>query len=149
MKQILTFITLMGLIHCTYGQGIASTNSGANSNNSLMYSVGEIFVIQANQNESSSGVIGVISRIEFTSLSIDEIEHFENLKFYPNPTSQSIFLELENQEINVALIYDLNGKLISDKKLINNQISLEELQSGTYIIKTNNPNIKPFKVIKK
>lgn len=149
MKQILTLITFLSLIHFSYGQDLASINSGSSSNNNLIYTVGEIFVIPANPDDFSSGIIGSISRIEFTSLGIDEIQFSGNLKLYPNPTSNSIFLELENQKIDVVFIYDMNGKLISEKKVINKQVSLKELQSGTYIIKTNNPNIKSLKVLKK
>ncbi|WCO00255.1 T9SS type A sorting domain-containing protein [Psychroserpens ponticola] len=149
MKQILTFIILLSLIHFTYGQDIASTNSGANSNNNLIYSIGEVFVIPENQDELSSGIIGVISKIEFTSLGINEIEVSENLQFYPNPTSNFLFLELENKTINEIYIYDLNGRFIGNKKIINQKVSLEELQTGTYIIKTDNQNIQSFKIIKK
>ena len=149
MKQILTSIILLSLIHFTYGQDIASTNSGANSNNNLIYSIGEVFVIPENQDELSSGIIGVISKIEFTSLGINEIEVSENLQFYPNPTSNFLFLELENKTINEIYIYDLNGRFIGNKKIINQKVSLEELQTGTYIIKTDNQNIQSFKIIKK
>ena len=110
MKQNLTFIIFLGLIHLTHSQEIASTNSGANYNDNLIYSGGEVFVVPVNKDDSSSGVIGVISRIEFTSLGIDEIQFPGNLKFYPNPTSHSIFIELENKEINKVFIYDLNGR---------------------------------------
>lgn len=149
MKQNLAFIIFLGLIHLTYSQEIASTNSGANSNNNLIYSVGEVFVVPVNQDDSSSGIIGVISRIEFVSLGIDEIQFSGKLKFYPNPTYHSIFLELENKEINKVFIYDLNGRIIGTKKVINKQVNLQELQTGTYIIKTDNPNIQSFKIIKK
>lgn len=149
MKQIFTIFISFGFIPIIYGQSLSSTNSGAVSNNNLIYSVGEVFVNPTNQNDASSGLIGAISRIEFTSLSINEIEINQNLNFYPNPTSNSVFLDIENQIIKNIYIYDLNGKLVSIQKNINNQIDLSNLQFGTYIINTDNQNIKSFKIIKR
>lgn len=148
MKHFFTFLLCFGLVPILYGQSLSSTNSGAVSNNNLIYSVGEVFVVPINQNEASSGIIGAISRIEFTSLGIDEIELTEKLKFFPNPASNSVFLEIENEIIKIIYIFDLNGKLVISQKNINNQIDLSSLQTGTYIVKTDNQNIKSFKIIK-
>jgi hypothetical protein len=149
MKQILRILFCIGIVTPIYGQTISTTNSGALSNNNLIYSVGEVFVIAPNQNESSSGLIGAISRIEFNSLSVNEVEFTQNLTFYPNPTSNSIFIEVDNKVINNFFIFDLNGKFIENKRNINNQVDLSNLQTGNYIIKTDNPNIKSFKIIKR
>jgi len=149
MKQIFTIFISFGFIPIIYGQSLSSTNSGAVSNNNLIYSVGEVFVNLTNQNDASSGLIGAISRIEFTSLSINEIEFNQNLKFYPNPTSNSVILDIENEIIKNIYIYDLNGKLVHNQKNINNQLDLSSLQTGTYIINTDNQNIKSFKIIKR
>lgn len=149
MKQIFIILICVGFSPIIYGQSLSSTNSGAVSNNNLIYSVGEVFVNPTNQNDASSGLIGAISRIEFTSLSINEIEFNQNLKFYPNPTSNSVFLDIENEIIKNIYIYDLNGKLVNNQKNINNQLDLSNLQTGTYIINTDNQNIKSFKIIKR
>ena len=149
MKQIFTIFIIVGFIPIIYGQSLSSTNSGAVSNNNLIYSVGEVFVIPVNPNDASSGLIGAISRIEFTSLSINEIEFNQNVKFYPNPTSNSVFLELENEIIKEIYIFDLSGKLVITLKNVNNQIDLSSLKTGTYFIKTDNINIKSFKIIKR
>ncbi len=148
MKHFFTFLLCFGLVAISYGQSLSSTNSGAVSNNNLIYSVGEVFVVPINQNEASSGIIGAISRIEFTSLGINEIELTKELKFYPNPASNSVFLEIENEIIKIIYVSDLNGKLVISQKNINNQIDLSSLQTGTYIVKTDNQNIKSFKIIK-
>ena len=149
MKHFFTFITSFGITLISYGQSLSSTNSGAVSNNDLVYSVGEVFVLPINQNEASSGIIGAISRIEFTSLSTNEIEFTQNLKFYPNPTSNSVYLELRNEVVKQIFIFDLNGKLIENKNIVSNQFDLSNLQTGTYIIQTDNYNIKSFKIIKR
>lgn len=149
MKQILTIIFGIGFIPIIYGQTISSINSGAISNNSLIHSVGDVFVIPLNLNDASSGIIGAISRIEFTSLGINELVLTNELKFYPNPTSSSVFLELRNEIVKQIYIFDLYGKLIEIKNNVNNQIELSNIQTGTYIIKTDNQNIKSFKIIKR
>jgi hypothetical protein len=149
MKQIFTIIFGIGFISIIYGQTISSINSGAISNNSLISSVGDVFVNLTNQNDASSGIIGAISRIEFTSLGINELELIDELKFYPNPTSSSVFLELKNEIVKQIFIFDLNGKLIETKNNVNNQFDLSTLQTGTYSIKTDNQNIKSFKIIKR
>jgi hypothetical protein len=149
MKQILTIIFGIGFIPIIYSQTISSINSGAISNNSLIHSVGDVFVIPLNQNDASSGIIGAISRIEFTSLGINELVLTNELKFYPNPTSSSVFLELSNEIVKQIYIFDLYGKLIEIKNNVYNQIDLSNLQTGTYIIKTDNQNIKSFKIIKR
>jgi hypothetical protein len=140
---------VVGIIPIIYGQSLSSTNSGAVSSNTLIYSVGEVFVNPTNQNDASSGLIGAFSRIEFTSLNINEIEFNQNLNFYPNPTSGSVYLDIEKEIIENIYIFDLNGKLINIQKNINNQIDLFNFQTGTYIIKTDNQNIKSFKIIKR
>jgi len=74
MKQIFIVIFLFCSINI-YSQN--SVNSGANSSEQLMYTVGEVFVIPNNVDEASSGTIGSVSRIEFVScqplLTIDGI----------------------------------------------------------------------------
>lgn len=62
---------------------------------------------------------------------------FSNIRIYPNPTSDIINIEglitNENTSIN---IYDIQGKLILTKELINKgTIDLLELSNGVYVIK--------------
>ncbi|AWH86051.1 hypothetical protein HYN59_13430 [Flavobacterium album] len=143
MKQKL--LILFGLaVSGVYAQ--SGVNSGAVSGNSLIYSVGEIYVLPVgNPNGASSGTIGAISRIEF--LGIDEIAVTEKgIKVYPNPTAHSVYFETTEIISNVE-VYDTNGRLVISLKPQNNQADLSILQSGTYIIRTNNN--QSFKVIKK
>ncbi len=149
MKQLLQIFICLGFIPIAYGQSLRATNSGAVSGNTLVYSVGEVFVNPINQNEASSGLIGAISVIEFTSLHSDEIAYSQNLKFYPNPTSDSVFLDTQNQIIKKIDIFDSNGKLVATQLNVNNQFDLSNLQTGTYIIQTDNPTIPSFKIIKR
>ncbi len=147
-KNILLFLCF-GLTY-GYSQDLYSINNGAFSSNDLIYTVGEIFVLPVSApNEASSGIIGAVSRIEFFVTGINELTILENVNAYPNPTSNSILIETEFEKFNEIYIYDLTGKLIDNKLVINNSIDLSSLQTGTYLVKTDNQKIQSFKIIKK
>ena len=149
MKKAI-LLTLCLWLSYAYSQELYSINNGANSSNNLIYTVGEIFVLPiSDPNESSSGTIGAVSRIEFFVTGLNELTILENVNAYPNPTSNSIFIETENEEFHTISIYDLNGRLIENKKVVNSQVDLTSLQTGTYLIRTNNQKIQLFKIIKK
>ena len=113
---------------------------------------------------------------EFLTTSIvKEIEEAKGIKLewstYPNPTSYLLTLSLRNSEYfglridNLSYqLYDLSGKLLQEKKLENNEtsINMEGLVPATYILKViqnqdnasqpdiNSPNeLKSFKIIKR
>ncbi len=77
-----------------------------------------------------------------------------NLTVYPNPVSDKLHLTLNEksqQEVYVA-VFDINGKLLFTKELTGheNEINMEELKVGVYILKIiaeNNSRI--FKVTKR
>jgi YVTN family beta-propeller protein len=77
-----------------------------------------------------------------------------NLTLFPNPVSDKLYLTLNKksqQEFRVA-VFDVNGKLLFTKELSGqkNEINMEELKAGVYILKIvagNNSGI--FKVTKK
>lgn len=126
----------------------SSVSSGALSNNSIIHSVGELYVVPANPNESASGTIGAVSRIEFFALGIDEVVPAAEIKVYPNPTAHSVFFE-STEPVTQIEIYDISGRLVASQKVDNNKADLSILQSGTYIIRANNKNKQSFKIIKK
>lgn len=54
---------------------------------------------------------------------------------YPNPASNNIFVETtNNSKIEKVVITDLLGKIIFEGKPEKNQINLEQLASGTYVL---------------
>ncbi len=77
---------------------------------------------------------------------------------YPNPTKDFLTINVENFKISKLYyqIYDLNGKLIENKKLTQKEttISVSNLPSGTYLVKVikskslYNREIKTFKIVK-
>jgi len=150
MKQFLVTFCVLISFHL-YSQDISSINSGSISNNNLIYTVGEIFVLPVSDSDAaSSGIIGTVSVIEFLTTGTNEIISDNKIDVYPNPTTGSINLKSNNQEVNKVYIYDIMGQLVGFVKLGNSQqVDLKYLESGIYLIKTDNPNIQSFKIVKK
>ncbi len=149
MKTTLLFpFLLLAATSVASAQTMSATNTGALSTNQLIYSVGEVFVVPVDANQASSGLIGAVTRIEFTSLSIDEIDTADRVRFYPNPTTGSLFLDVKEGNVSKVSVFDLSGKCIGTQSLNEQKIDLGFLPAGTYVIVTDNPNLSPFKVIK-
>lgn len=70
-------------------------------------------------------------------LSIDEY-NYQNLKIYPNPTTQNLYFVGLTEEVDYT-IYSLIGKRILNGKIMNNAyINVSNLNDGIYIIKLEN-----------
>lgn len=86
------------------------------------------------------------------SLSIFDSERI-NLKVYPNPVSEYLYLNSENIYLVGVIITDISGKQVISKGNINNTssiISLKELQGGLYFVKVNTDSgSESLKIIKK
>ncbi|MCW3125964.1 MAG: hypothetical protein JWO03_1622 [Bacteroidetes bacterium] len=134
----------------SFGQSVTSSvNSGALENSSMIFSVGEIFVMPVgNANEANSGTIGVVSRIEFLATGIDEAISTAEFKVYPNPASTSVFFEaLGNAPVSTVYVYDISGKLALTQSDVKKCVDLSSLSAGTYLIKTDISN-QSFKIVK-
>jgi len=77
------------------------------------------------------------------NLSTEEVT-LDNLKIYPNPTTNILNVEFSTTDIEKVKfdIFDLNGRLIKtvsqeNHNQINQQINVEDLQTGTYILVIN------------
>lgn len=128
---------------------VGGINSGAVSNENLMQSVGEIYVIPTDPNQQNSGTMGVFYQTVLNFLGIDELV-YDKVRVYPNPTSDYLKFSFSSKnKLEETMIYDLSGKLIAEKKIINNQIDLNFIPQGIYILKFKNSELKPVKIIKK
>ena len=103
--------------------------------------MGEIFVIGTNENNSSSGTLGVFSAIIKTTIGILSIAK-SDFYVFPNPAKNEISLKIENLSNKLFEIYDLNGKYILSKIYDNNPIDISTLSNGTYILKNQTKSIK-------
>lgn len=74
-----------------------------------------------------------------TITSLHSVNNNSTVSLYPNPTNNSIFLDLKTVQENIKYsIYDLSGKLISTEHLLSptsmHAISLDGFEKGVYII---------------
>ncbi len=128
---------------------IGNINSGAVSENSFNHSVGEIYVIPSNPDDANSGTMGILYQTTLKVLGVNEILKDE-IKIYPNPTSDFINLKLSAKtKIDEAVIYDNSGRLILKTKIKSDKIDLHSLNTGIYLLYFTNTDIKPIKIIKK
>ncbi len=60
-----------------------------------------------------------------------------NIDIYPNPTNGTLYVESTNIDIQKIIIFDINGKIIFEKKATkqNERIDLHHLCSGIYVIR--------------
>ena len=130
---------------------VQSVNSGSIMGLNSSLSIGEIVVNPVNQNQSSSGFIGIVTQINEQLLEVGQFEVSQNITVYPNPTQAILYFETkENLSKDKISIYDLNGKLIIQKNITDNHsLDLSELASGQYIIQFQNKKNKSIQIIKK
>lgn len=151
MKKII-LITLFFNSFLNYAQStIQSVNSGSIITANSSVSIGEIVVNPVNQNQSSSGLIGILAQVNEQTLEVPEYELADDIIVSPNPTVASIQFK---SEINLAnenvAVYTTTGQLVSEKKIqSDNSIDLSELASGIYIIQLATDSKKSFKIIKR
>ena len=70
-----------------------------------------------------------------TTLSVEEFDH-KKLIIYPNPAIKTV--NILGEELKNIELYDLNGRLILSKELLNTNksaIEVSDLNSGTYFVK--------------
>ncbi len=145
---------LLSLILCIsgicYSQTVIKTvNSGSLITPQTSVSIGEIIIIP-NQNQSNSGLIGILAQINQQQLEVAQFELSESIVVYPNPTASKIYFKTSEKILNENVsIYNNFGQLISESKIANdNSLDLNELSSGIYLIQFTNKNFKSFKIIK-
>ncbi|MEM5564997.1 T9SS type A sorting domain-containing protein [Psychroserpens sp. AS72] len=90
-------------------------------------------------------------KFDTNSLSVNSIKEIEEFQVFPNPTSEFISFNRPD-DINQIKIYDLKGRLVFEADIFTyNKINIENINSGTYIIKIlgKNGRITNRKLLKK
>jgi hypothetical protein len=161
MNKSLTIL----IAFCIFGPGTeilaqnavsASGGNASGSGGSVSYTAGQIFY------NTISGLNGTVTQGVQQPYEISVVTALENTEgitleyqVYPNPTNGLIKLiikpfEYENRRFR---LYDLNGILIQDEKIENEEteISLGNLSSSMYLLKIINDNheVKVFKIVKR
>ena len=150
------FLIAFGL-KCIQAQEAVSTSGGdaTGTGGSVSYSVGQI-VYTTNTGTTGSVAQGVQQPYEISV--VNSIEEAKNITLscsaYPNPTTDFVKLNVENYKLeNLSYqVYDINGKLLENKKIEGNEtkIVMSNLVQATYFIKViqSDKEIKIFKIIK-
>lgn len=66
-----------------------------------------------------------------------------NIKAYPNPTNDIVYIEMDNWEnISTIQVYDINGRIVANQTVNSNktEISLNEVVAGQYFVQLFNKN---------
>ena len=134
----------------------ASGGNASGTGGTVSYSIGQI-TYQTFEGTDGSVAQGVQQPYEISV--VTAIENTEGIileyKVFPNPAHGLIKLTIKpfNDENIKFWLYDLNGILLQDKKVISEltEISLESLNPAVYFLKVlkDNKEVKIFKVVKK
>ncbi len=157
-KVKLSAILLLGLgltgLHAQ--EAIPAVGSNASgSGGSVSYTVGQVGYT------TNTGTNGSVSQGVQQPFEISVVAGLAETKgitlqcsAYPNPTTDYLTLKIEGavQTQYIAFLYDINGKIIQNKKIESNKtnIGMSNLPSATYLLKITQGGkvVKTFKIIK-
>jgi len=155
MKHYL-FILLM-LLYSTslQAQEVVSTagSYGETTSGSLSWTIGEpvIETITDGTNTLTQGFQQ--SKLTVTAINDLKVSGIE-LSVYPNPTNSFLSIEVktDKQKDLLLSLFDLNGRLILQKKMAGNKqtIKMQNYKPGTYILKVTEANkeIRTYQIVK-
>lgn len=129
--------------------GEATGTGGASS-----YTIGQ--VVYSNYTGTNGSVAqGVQQPYEIsTTIGVKLVEINLDLAAYPNPTQGALLLNIGNynNEKLTYQLYDIQGKLLSSKQVIDSttSIDMQNLPTSTYLLNVQDGNtlIKTFKIVK-
>jgi len=133
----------------------ATGGNASGGGGSASYSIGQM-VYTTNTGTNGSVARGVQQPFEISVITaIDEAKGITlQCSAYPNPTTEFIKLKLENYKTEnlTYQLFDINGKLLENKKIDGNEtrIVMYNLVPATYFLKVIqcNKEVKTFKIIK-
>jgi hypothetical protein len=68
-----------------------------------------------------------------------------NIKIYPNPVSDQLFISSENTVIERIVVYSIYGKMVLETANENNSIDASTLSKGIYFIEMSSETVKTVK----
>ena len=89
----------------------------------------------------------VITVTVIPTLGLDDLSKMENVKLYPNPTFDMVYVKIDN--LKRLEVYDINSRKLFEST--ERQISLSSYQTGVYFVKVinNKNNSRMFKIVLK
>lgn len=82
-------------------------------------------------------------RLEYISSGIEKYET-PKIELYPNPSNDHKVYFNSNNNFETYTVKDLQGKEVKNGKLFSNEINLEELKTGIYILQLTNSNNQSY-----
>ncbi len=144
-----------GYIHLHAQNGpVSSGGDATGSGGSVSYSIGQIDYTSPTGSGGNTNE-GLQQPYEIFTAGVDDAQISLELSIYPNPTTTSVFLKVDKEDITHLFyqLYDVNGSQLSSYVITDKttQIAMEQYSSGTYFIKVIQTNtiLKTFKIIKK
>lgn len=149
MKKPLLLLILCISGICKSQSVIKTVNSGSLITPKSSVSIGEIVIVPT-QNQSNSGLIGILSQVNQQQLEVAQFELSKDIVVYPNPTVATIYFKTsENISNELVSVYNNSGQLILQTKIAtDNSLNLNELSSGIYLIQFSDKKFNSFKIIK-
>lgn len=153
------FTLLVLLFYITTGKAQYAITSGGkstdNSSGEISYTVGQL-AFETTKNSQGSIAAGVQQPFEISTVLSNPDFSELNIKLmaYPNPAVNNITLNIKdgNKHNLYCQIIDINGKLLLDTKITENEtsIQMENYTKSTYFLKItqDNKQVKIFKIIK-
>ena len=154
-RILTTIVALIFSVGLSAQETVPATGGDATGiGGSSSYTVGQL-VYTTNTGTNGSVAQGVQQPYEIsTSVGIEVTGINLELVVYPNPTTNVLNLNIGNynNEKLTYQLYDMQGKLLDTKHVINNStpIVMQELPKSTYLLSVldNNSLIKTFRIIK-
>jgi len=120
------------------------------SGGSVSFSAGQL-VFTTDSQSTGSIIQGIQRPLKISATDIIQSESNVSFKAYPNPTTDNLFLEI-NESINEKLIYkliDMQGKLLLHSQILLpiTQINMNRFSAGTYLIQIYNSQNKHYQTI--
>jgi len=125
-----------------------------NGNNKLSYTAGEV-VVGAMTDEDGSVQLGngYYPSLDLSTLSSETPELKLQVKVYPNPVTEAIYITHPTEQFFEVRITDISGKQILQTQHQKQQpLSVQTLTTGTYLITVTTKDSKQtntYKIIKK
>ena len=124
-----------------------------NGNNKLSYTAGELAVGAMTSEDGSIQLgNGYYPSLDLSTLNTESSELQLQVKVYPNPVTEAIFITHPTEQFFEVRITDISGKQILQKKKKKEQpLSVQTLTTGTYFITVTTKESKQtntYKIIK-
>jgi hypothetical protein len=154
MRTIILFLIVTCCSRLLAQQVVATAGSTlGNATGSISYTIGEGVAQTLTKGDKT-----ITQGFHQTNISVSMISELEDLGFsisvFPNPTSDVLTLKLTKENVSGLqyLIFDINGKLISQKNLGSAEtiVPVVQLTVGFYILKVQygTKELRSFKIIK-